>query len=342
MKHNTLLYILFLTLFSAGAVALSIPTKTLNDPSTLPSLTFTVGADKTQDDIDFAHGETFVILLFESMCDGVLETLSFLGANQSVRGLYKIVFSGATIGTLLGERSDPTITIAQSGTTTVTLTPRVKQLSESFSNIDTNTNCDRTEALSYDFSEVYLEARIAVHDIRKQATGSTGPPIVYTATEINQVQGQVLGFTKTGDSEEETFSVPENATAQQFADSIQVVFARRYVYSYGEVQTDGSLKVYGSEGFTIEASSTTASVEDIFLCNALLLYPNPAKHSVHLQYGHPTAVRYTLYGLNGQQLGQYAKQGAEHVLDVAHLAKGIFLLQAREGGDTKHYRFVKE
>jgi len=155
MKHNTLLYILFLTLFSAGAVAQSIPTKTLNDPSTLPSMSFTVGADKTQDDIDFAYGEVLTTILNETTCDGILENLTILGASQSNKGIYKIEYTGASTGTQLGVSGEPTITIAQSGTTTVTITPRVKHLTGIFSETASNSDCDRTEALSYDFSKVF-------------------------------------------------------------------------------------------------------------------------------------------------------------------------------------------
>ena len=146
-------------------VGLSQPTKTLTEPSILPSISFTVG-DRDNDQTDFDHGESLGLLI-KGMCD-VSEILLLIGGNsQSNLGLFRIEFSGATQGVILGESTDTIIDIADTGTTTVTVTPRVKSLqSLSFDKAE----CPIERRL-YEFSEVYLEARYAANDSRKKHMG---------------------------------------------------------------------------------------------------------------------------------------------------------------------------
>lgn len=236
-------------------MGLSQPTKTLTEPSILPSISFTVG-DRDNDQTDFDHGESLGLLI-KGMCDDS-EVLLLIGGNsQSRLGLFRIEFSGATQGVILGESTDTNIDIADTGTTTVTVTPRVKSLQS----LPYNDSECPIERRLYEFSEVYLEARYAANDSRKTAYGQTGTPIVYSTEELGSLDGSSLIFTVTESDESQVFSISSGASATDIGDAIKTAAAAKEVYvHYIADSAEGALLIYGSEGFSI--SSGSASVVD--------------------------------------------------------------------------------
>ena len=295
-------------------VGLSQPTKTLTEPSVLPSMTFTIG-DRDNDQTDFDHGEVFALVIIDYNCENGDVTLLIEGRGQSPLGLYRIEFSGATQGVLLGESTDPSsIDIADTGTTTVTITPRVKSLPTSSS----STECTKKRHL-YNFSELYLEARIGWKDVRKTVYGQTGKPIVYSTEELSSLEGSSLIFTVTDSDESQVFTIPSGASATDIGDAIKTAADAKEVYvHYITDSEEGTLSIYGSEGFSISSGlATVVDTEPI----RWSLHPNPATTQVHL---HTSAeVSYTeLYDLRGKAV----LTTTSTTIDLKSLSKGLYLV----------------
>ena len=304
----------YVFLVSFSFVGLSQPTKTLTGPSILPSISFTAG-DRDNDQTDFDHGESLGLLV-KGLCDSGEILLLIGGSSQSSEGLFRIEFSGATQGVMLGESTDPIIDIADTGTMTVTVTPRVKSLqSLSFDKAE----CPIKRRL-YEFSEVYLEARYAVNDSRKTAYGQTGTPIVYSTEELGSLDGSSLIFTVTESDESQVFSISSGASATDIVDAIKTAAAAKEVYvHYITDSAEVALLIFGSEGFSI--SSSSASVVDTEPVR-WSLYPNPATTQVQL---HKSAdVSYTeLYDLRGKAV----LTTTSTTIDLKSLSKGLYLVK---------------
>lgn len=296
-------------------VGLSQPTKTLTEPSILPSMTFTIG-DRDNDQTDFDHNETLNLVIADYTCeDGGEHPLLQGGGGQSTLGFYRIELSGATQGVLLGESTDSSIDIADTGTTTVTVTPRVKSLLAPSS----ITECTKKRRL-YNFSELYLEVRLSWNDVRKTAYGQTGTPIVYSTEELSSLDGSSLIFTATESDESQAFSISSGASATDIGDTIKTAADAKEVYvHYITNSEEGALLIYVSEGFSI--SSGSASVEDTEPVR-WSLYPKPATTQVHL---HTSAeVSYTeLYDLRGRAV----LTTTSTTIDLKSLSKGLYLVK---------------
>lgn len=305
----------YVLLICFSFVGLSQPTKTLTEPSILPSMTFTIG-DRDNDQTDFDHGELSALFIGGYSCEGGGTVYLLLeGSGQSTRGYYRIEFSGATQGVLLGESTDTTIDIADTGTTTVTVTPRVKSL-PTFSE---SSECT-TKRRQYNFSEVYLEARLGSADIRKRTSGQTGTPIVYSTEELSSLEESSLIFTVTESDESQAFSISSGASATDIGDAIKTAADAKEVYvHYITDSEEGALLIYGSEGFSI--SSSSASVVDTKPVR-WSLYPNPATTQVHLQTS--ADVSHTeLYDLRGKEVLTTTSK----TIDLKSLSKGLYLVK---------------
>lgn len=141
---------------------LTLP-KTLDDPGRLPDITYTIGDRDNDNSIDADHDESASVQ-FKGDCIETVEHLLLNAGNpQSTFGYYRIEFSGATTGVLLGASSDTPIAISQTGTTTVTFTPLVNSIPYTLNN---ENECIR-KANTYDFSNLFLKVQISFSDIRK-------------------------------------------------------------------------------------------------------------------------------------------------------------------------------
>lgn len=107
-------------------------------------------------------------------------------------------------------------------------------------------------------------------------------------------------------------------------------------------KTYALVAAYGDDGVQImELVDPSLSAEEI-LAQSVLLYPNPAKSQLQVEYTHPTQTHYTIYALTGQAVGQSHHREAHHTINVSHLSSGTYLLQAKSGQDEKYYHFIKE
>ena len=85
----------------------------------------------------------------------------------------------------------------------------------------------------------------------------------------------------------------------------------------------------------------TASTNDPAL-QALTLYPNPVKNSLHIQSPLASELSYRIYDLTGKALSTHHQTGQSHSIDVSGLAKGIYLLKVTHKNNTTAMQFVKE
>ena len=85
----------------------------------------------------------------------------------------------------------------------------------------------------------------------------------------------------------------------------------------------------------------TFSAEEI-LEQSVLLYPNPAKSHLQVEYTHPTQASYTVYALTGQVVATAQHYHLVHSINISQLSSGTYLLQAKSGKEEKYYHFIKE
>jgi hypothetical protein len=107
-------------------------------------------------------------------------------------------------------------------------------------------------------------------------------------------------------------------------------------------KTYALVAAYEDDGVQImELVDPSFSAEEI-LANTVLLYPNPAKSQLQVEYTQPTQTQYTIYALTGQVVGQSHHREAHHTINVSHLSSGTYLLQAKSDKGEKYYHFIKE
>ena len=83
------------------------------------------------------------------------------------------------------------------------------------------------------------------------------------------------------------------------------------------------------------------SAEEI-LEQSVLLYPNPAKSHLQVEYTHPTQASYTVYALTGQVVATAQHNHLVHSINISQLSSGTYLLQAKSSKEEKYYHFIKE
>jgi hypothetical protein len=107
-------------------------------------------------------------------------------------------------------------------------------------------------------------------------------------------------------------------------------------------KTYALVAAFSDDGVQImELVDPSFSAEEI-LANTVLLYPNPAKSQLQVEYTQPTQTQYTIYALTGQVVGQSHHREAHHTINVSHLSSGTYLLQAKSDKGEKYYHFIKE
>ena len=85
----------------------------------------------------------------------------------------------------------------------------------------------------------------------------------------------------------------------------------------------------------------TASIRSLSSLG-VLVYPNPVRTQLHLEYPSATQAHYRVYDLTGKARSTHHQTGQSHSIDVRALAKGVYLLESKHGNQTGVYRFVKE
>ncbi|MBS1581499.1 MAG: T9SS type A sorting domain-containing protein [Bacteroidetes bacterium] len=74
---------------------------------------------------------------------------------------------------------------------------------------------------------------------------------------------------------------------------------------------------------------------------ALVLWPNPAHERVQVRCARPMAdARLSVSDATGRQVEQHLLTGDVLDLDVAHLAKGTYLITLADGGHRHHARLI--
>ena len=99
---------------------------------------------------------------------------------------------------------------------------------------------------------------------------------------------------------------------------------------------------YEDHGVQImELNDDTASTAALSK-QGVLVYPNPVQNKLQLVYPTVTQATYSVYDLTGKIRSTHHASGQTHQLNVSSLAKGVYLLEAKHGGQTGVFRFVKE
>ena len=91
----------------------------------------------------------------------------------------------------------------------------------------------------------------------------------------------------------------------------------------------------------MELNDDTASTAALSK-QGVLVYPNPVQNKLQLVYPTVTQATYSVYDLTGKTRSTHHASGQTHQLNVSSLAKGVYLLEAKHGGQTGVFRFVKE
>lgn len=77
--------------------------------------------------------------------------------------------------------------------------------------------------------------------------------------------------------------------------------------------------------------------------NSMNVYPNPANYNITIEYlSKSKEVMISIYNLQGQLLLQQLLWQEKSVIDISKLAKGVYILELSDRGNTIVTKLVKE
>lgn len=86
-----------------------------------------------------------------------------------------------------------------------------------------------------------------------------------------------------------------------------------------------------------------SSVFDVQAAGSMLLYPNPASDVLHFKFTHLAEnATYSIYDFQGRQLVPSEMLSVEKTVNIAFLAKGVYLVRVQSGVNTYWQRFLKQ
>ena len=86
----------------------------------------------------------------------------------------------------------------------------------------------------------------------------------------------------------------------------------------------------------------TNAVNDITQSNSLTLYPNPTQNTLHISTTKEISGSLCLQDISGKQILLQQNFNTNQTIDVAHLAKGIYIITLKNNEAVWHGKFVKE
>lgn len=87
-------------------------------------------------------------------------------------------------------------------------------------------------------------------------------------------------------------------------------------------------------------TSPTTNVEELLIAD-FKIYPNPTTERLFIEWTDNTPLSFSLFNANGQKIQTAQTTGTNAVLEVAHLPKGIYFLEARDGTRVQTRQIVK-
>ena len=174
--------------------------------------------------------------------------------------------------------------------------------------------------------------------------GTWGTPVLFSSAELTDISAGAATLTvqQTATGIRSSATISAGADAQAIADAIAKAAAPFTVYIDSSIADDGTLSVYADEEIVVEYTiDPTASITPL-QSQGVLVYPNPVRTHLYLDYPSATPATYTIYGLTGKRHSSHHASGQTHRIDVSSLAKGVYLLKAEHGSQTGVFRFVKE
>ena len=173
--------------------------------------------------------------------------------------------------------------------------------------------------------------------------GTTGTAVTFTAAELTSISESDTPLTviQTATGVRSSVVVGADADAQVVADAIREAAFPLTVYIHSTVEDDGSLSIFADEAITIAYQTATASISE-FAKQGFSVYPNPAQQLLHIDSPQARTVTYTVYDLGGKRLLTDHQSGTAHRINVSDLSKGVYLLTAKLGNQNLVHRFVKE
>ncbi len=109
--------------------------------------------------------------------------------------------------------------------------------------------------------------------------------------------------------------------------------ARFYVYEQGKY----------SEGDTCTFIITagTTGIADLYMENALSVYPVPAVNDLHITLNEVAPFELSVFNSNGVLVKQAAFSGSEGTIDVSSYLYGVYLVKVTQNNQTFTSRFIK-
>lgn len=120
--------------------------------------------------------------------------------------------------------------------------------------------------------------------------------------------------------------------------------SKLHLQSDGKILVNGNFKEYKATSSTylvrLYGGDTVLSDED-FTNDKIVLYPNPAKEVLYLSLPENTGgFSCTIVDISGKIV--YQNNASDTSINVASLAKGIYILKVKSGQKELHSRFIKE
>ncbi|MCB0464665.1 MAG: T9SS type A sorting domain-containing protein [Aequorivita sp.] len=112
--------------------------------------------------------------------------------------------------------------------------------------------------------------------------------------------------------------------------------------SQSDISGDKSENSRGGQDYWIIKHAHTLGLEENSYTEAITLYPNPAKNTLHLNTQDKTIDQVNIYTMTGSKVLQLDVNTVSPTVDVSSLASGVYYVQLYSGKNVALKKFVKE
>ncbi len=112
--------------------------------------------------------------------------------------------------------------------------------------------------------------------------------------------------------------------------------------SQSDISGDKSENSRGGQDYWIIKHAHTLGLEENSYTEAITLYPNPAKNTLHLNTQDKTIDQVNIYTMTGSKVLQMDVDTVSPTIDVSSLASGVYYIQLYSGKNVALKKFVKE
>ncbi|MEI6312922.1 MAG: T9SS type A sorting domain-containing protein [Bacteroidota bacterium] len=116
----------------------------------------------------------------------------------------------------------------------------------------------------------------------------------------------------------------------------------RYLWPTPDTFVDAYFQnIYGCDSTVRYHVRTNVGIDNVSSLHTIIIYPNPAKDYIQIEYDKNKTFYYTLFDITGKEIN--TKKLLTPSIDISHLEKGLYILEIKdEAGNSIRKKIVKE